>query len=309
MAFGHGGLDWREDYTAYLSIRYDLTNGPVFPRNLLIQDETSLLLDMAFFKEKLSVLTGHSPFNYQNKNILIKERKSTLGLYHARLFLKNEYESLGFTVSDHNFSSGVNFIAEKLGKKNPEKVLILSSHLDSKKNPGANDDGTGTIGALTIAKELSKTDHDYTLRVIAFDKEEESIAGSDAYAAAIRDRKNIIGNINIEMIGHHSKNDGAFHIIDCGRKDSLFLSNAIKDSIKSLNLSLNVVYACSNKSDHGSFWRRGIPAVVLSENFFGGDADPCYHASCDVMDDRLNYKYMENILTATLDAVKKLLNP
>jgi hypothetical protein len=46
---------------------------------------------------------------------------------------------------------------------------------------------------------------------------------------------------------------------------------------------------------------------VISENFFGGDADPCYHAKCDVMDERLDYNYMSNILSAVLDASETLL--
>jgi hypothetical protein len=108
-------------------------------------------------------------------------------------------------------------------------------------------------------------------------------------------------------MGFNGRKDGAFHVIDCSRPESIFLGQEIRNSISSLGLPLSIVKTCTDRSDHASFWRNNIPAVVISENFFGGDADPCYHAKCDVMDDRLNYEYMGNILEATLDATEKLI--
>jgi hypothetical protein len=300
-AFAHGDHDWREDYQAYLSVRYEMPSIPFKSRGEFQLPRASRL-DMDFFKEKLNVLAGVTP--YQGE--IIKERKSKDGLDRARTFLKEEYEKLGFTVTTQAFGSGTNFIAEKAGTTSPEKVLILSSHIDSVGNKGANDDGTGTIGLLTVARELSRQNYGSTIRVLGFDREEQGLIGSDAYVATIAKREGIIGNINFEMMGYHSRQDGGFHLIDCDRKDSLFLSAAIKEGISSMGSDLAVVKTCTDRSDHASFWHKKIPAVVISENFFGGDADPCYHSRCDVVDERLNYPYMQKILDATLYATEKL---
>ena len=198
-------------------------------------------------------------------------------------------------------------MAEKLGKKDPKKVLILSSHIDSVKNRGANDNGTGTIGLLAVAKELAKKDYDFTVRILGFDKEEIGLVGSDAYVAALQDKAKLIGNINFEMMGVNARKDGAFHVIDCNKTNSVFLTDAIKSSIANQGLPLTVVKACTDRSDHASFWRHKLPAVVISENFFGGDGDACYHAKCDIMDERLDYNYMSYILSAVLDASEALL--
>jgi Zn-dependent M28 family amino/carboxypeptidase len=296
--FAHGDRDWREDYQAYLSVSYEIpySNTPE------AKSMSASRVDMSYFKEKLAILSGAQ--NYGTLTIAERNKKENLDL--ARSFLKDEYEKLGFTVSSHVFGSGVNFIAEKLGTKTPGKVLILSSHIDSVKNRGANDNGTGTIGLLAVARELAKNEYSSTIRVLGFDKEEVGLVGSDAYATLVKSN-DIIGNINFEMMGVNSRKDGAFHVIDCNRAESLFLSQEIKNSIASLGLPLSVVKTCTDRSDHASFWRNKIPAVVISENFFGGDADPCYHAKCDVMDERLNYDYMGNILEATLDATEKLI--
>jgi hypothetical protein len=299
--FAHDDHDWRLDHEAFLGATVEI------PYSTQASEKSKFFrssrIDTGFLKEKLQIFAS---VNRQKQEDLDISRK----------FLADEYEKLGFEVSLHAFGSGTNFVAEKKGTKNPNKVLILSSHIDSVGNKGANDNGTGTIGLLTVAKVLAQKNYDYTIRILGFDREEVGLKGSDAYVAALPNKSDIIGNINFEMMGYHSKNDGGFHLIDCDsnwtsggpRKYSEFLSNAVKASIGQLSLGLTVVKTCTTRSDHASFWRHKIPAVVISENFFGGDGDPCYHKSCDVADSRLNYSYMQKILDAVLDATEKLLN-
>lgn len=295
----HEAHDWREDYEAYLSV----TPMSSLPQKSFSLKQFEPRLDMDSFKKNLITFAS-------------VERKSTRGLDISRTFLTEEYKKLGLEVSLHHFGTGTNFIAEKKGTTNPEKILILSSHIDSVGNKGANDNGTGTIGTLAIARELAKRNYTHTIRILGFDREEKGIAGSDAYVASLRNKENIIGNINIEMIGFHSKNDGAFHVVDCSKSffgrwirkpESEFLTTSIKDSIDSLGLDLTIAKTCTDRSDHGSFWRHGIPAVAISENFFGGDPDPCYHSRCDIVDERLNYEYMRKILEAVLNTTEKII--
>ncbi len=297
-ALAHDSHDWREDYEAYLNVSVE---SPVMSKSFK-RRLTPSRLDMDFFKQKLITFAS-------------VERKTNANLDVARNFLSEEYKKIGFEVTTQPFGSGTNFIAEKKGVKNPDKILVLSSHIDSVGNKGANDNGTGTIGVLTVAQELAKYNYDFTIRVLGFDREEKGMVGSDAYVATITDKKAIIGNINFEMMGYHAKNDGGFHLIDCDKpflwgvkkESSTFLSDEVKKSITTLGLDLQVVKTCTGRSDHASFWRHNIPAIVISENFFGGDADPCYHSRCDVVDERLNYPYMQKILDAVLDATENLL--
>ena len=311
-AFAHEDHDWRLDYEAYLMIDFGKSVMKSMP--VLNMEVTPSRIDSEFMKKNLAILSGLEVVPGTNEKIT--ERKSNQKLDLTRKFLADEYKKLGFEVSLHPFGSGTNFIAEKKGTITPEKVLVLSSHIDSVGNAGANDNGTGTIGLLAVAKELSKNNYASTVRILGFDREEQGLKGSDAYVATITNKKEIIGNINFEMMGFHSKNDGAFHVIDCNRSifggriskpDSEFLSKGVKDSIGTLGLDLNVVPTCTDRSDHASFWRHKIPAIVISENFFGGDPDPCYHARCDVFDDRLNFDYMNKIMSAVLDATEKLI--
>lgn len=297
----HSAHDWRQDINAFLTVSYERDKFEVYKnqnfKNYLVQD--NLFVDMSFFRKKLAEFTA-TPDRYTEANLDI-----------ARNFLKAEYEAINFKTGLQIFKGGQNFIAEKKGISAPEKVLILSSHIDSVSGvKGVNDNASGTIALLAIAKQLSAEKFPMTIRVLGFDQEDSGLIGSNRYVSSLSqsEKSNIIGNINFEMFGVDKNNDGAFHVIDCNRPESVFLNEAISLSIATRGLPLTIVKGCTGRSDHASFWSHNIPAVVVSENFFGGDSDPCYHSKCDVLDGRLNYVYMENIMNAVLNATENLLS-
>ena len=138
------------------------------------------------------------------------------------------------------------------------------------------------------------------------------MVGSAAYAQQLRDEgqlDGLIGNINMEMTGYNSANDGAFHIIDCNENTSAELSKKFREvAERDQDLRLRFVSACTNRSDHASFWRFDKPAVVLSQNFFGGDGNPCYHKKCDKVD-RMNFDYMTRMTSLLARVTQELLVP
>ncbi|MEQ1877437.1 MAG: M20/M25/M40 family metallo-hydrolase [Bdellovibrionia bacterium] len=307
-AGAHDDHDWRLDKAAFASVSVDTKNyvpaGQEIHLNQVFSRALPAVVQEAEFKFKLEELTGVREITLGGKPFKITDRGSAAGRELARQSLAQEYRSLGFQVFQHAYNGGANFIAEKPGTSG--KVLIVSSHMDSVFNAGADDDGTGTIAALLIAKALKDVKNKHTLRILAFDNEEQGLVGSRAFVATLKGA-DIIGDIQVEMMGVNSKKDGKFHVIDCDRADSTFITAAIMQAVQSMNLPLTRVKACTDRSDHGSFWAKSMPAVVLSENFFGGDGDPCYHKKCDVVDARLDLKYSSLIATAVAGAAAKLI--
>jgi hypothetical protein len=55
------------------------------------------------------------------------------------------------------------------------------------------------------------------------------------------------------------------------------------DSAAQMGTSIVNSTTCTNRSDHASFCNKKIPAVLVAENFFGGDGNQCYHKSCDTI--------------------------
>jgi hypothetical protein len=273
----------------------------------------SVVIDQAYLLDRLRTFSGEQKAVVGGREVLIRERRQGDMKQYARDWLRQEYEALGYTVREESydglsFTGSANFVAEKVGE-DPGRVLVLSSHLDSVGNAGADDNASGTIAALAIAKALKDLPLKVTLRVVAFDEEEIGLVGSRAYVSSLRSRgelAQLIGAINLEMLAYQSRDDGAFHVIDCEENESDRLAQVFRQiAAADGELGLRPERACTNRSDHASFWRAGIPAVVVSENFFGGDGNPCYHRSCDQFN-RINISYLTRMTSLVARAVATL---
>ena len=85
--------------------------------------------------------------------------------------------------------------------------------------PGANDNGTGVAAMLEIAHLLSRYEYDHELRFVALGGEELGFLGSRHYVQAVaaigrrpganidRQRENIVGVFNLDMLGFNWKSD------------------------------------------------------------------------------------------------------
>jgi hypothetical protein len=261
--------------------------------------------------EFLAVIAGEKPAN--GNGDLIRERKTEAMKKLARTYLKSEFEKLGFEFKEQAFSKagydGVNFSAEKKGSE--KGFVIVSAHYDSVNSPGADDDGTGVATLLMIAKALSNSELKQGIKLVGFDLEEVGLVGSKAYAKYLdgqNEMENLLGLIQIEMTGYNPEKHNAIHVIDCNENTSAQLSELVLGSIKENNFPLKKVDACTSRSDHAVFWQYNKPAIVVGENFFGGDGNPCYHKKCDTQKD-LDHTYMAEIASAVLGAVSKIVLP
>jgi len=276
---------------------------------------STITIDRGFLETHVRQLSGDLPVTIAGRQVVIAERRMDASKEAARTYLRQEYEALGFTVTERAYRGGwgfgthVNFVAEKVGQ-DASRFLLISSHLDSVGNAGADDNGAGTISALAVARALKDQDLKYTLRILAFDEEEIGMVGSAAYAQQLQGEgqlDHMIGDLNMEMTGYNAADDGAFHIIDCNENSSAELSKKFRDvAERDTDLRLKFVSACTNRSDHASFWRFNKPAVVFSQNFFGGDGNPCYHKKCDKVD-RMNFDYMARMTSLLARVTQELL--
>ncbi len=302
--------NWRMDFKAFKSVkRYTnkKVNLPLFDQSFF---KPNIEIDKEEFKEKLKIFSGameSEPGVKLNSRCNLKQMKPAVD------YLVREYEGLGFKAKGQSVGSRdqyLNLIAVKKGIAPKPKIIVISSHIDSVCNAGANDNGSGTIATLLIAKALRDIELNHTVYFVGFDNEESGMAGSKSFAKEMKNKyqDRFIANINLEMMATNRRGDRKFHVIDCDREDSNFITDVFAENIKKHNLDLKINEACTSRSDHSSFWRLGLPAVVVSENFFGGDSDRCYHRSCDVVDDRMDFGYMSEISKAVAYSVIELAN-
>ena len=126
-------------------------------------------------------------------NINVKDATALInkGVKNAKItVLQEEY-----TANSHNV------ILDLPGEV--EEYIVLTAHYDSTSlSVGAYDNMSGSVGILGIAEYFANHPHRYGLRFIWCGSEERGLLGSKAYCAAHEeDVKNIVLNINLDMIG------------------------------------------------------------------------------------------------------------
>lgn len=102
-----------------------------------------------------------------------------------------------------------NVLAKIDGTKQKDQVILLSAHLDhlgvrdGKVYPGADDDASGTVAVMELARALAKEKRPQRTIVCAlFGSEEEGLLGSRYFLQQPTfPLHNIVANLNFEMIG------------------------------------------------------------------------------------------------------------
>ncbi|WP_299891254.1 M28 family peptidase [uncultured Lacinutrix sp.] len=197
-----------------------------------------------------------------------------------------EYNNL--TVVDQPFNTnGRNIIATQLGQTSPNNIYMICAHYDSVANYCADDNASGTTAVIEIARILSEQCLDNTIVYALWDEEEIGLLGSNFYAnLAQANGDNILGVLNIDMMGYDGDNDNDFDVdVRQGDTGSIGMGNDVVAILNNpaygFNLNVNVVNPGTSASDHASFWNRGFPAVLVGESWENNDQTPFYHSSGD----------------------------
>ena len=123
-------------------------------------------------------------------------------------WIVSRYTDLGYTdIVEQPFtvSGNVtnNVIITKTGLVYPNTFLIIDGHYDTINGPGANDNGTGTVLILELARILKDIDTEYSIKFIHFSGEEAGLIGSEFYVnnTVIPQNLDISLVFNIDEIG------------------------------------------------------------------------------------------------------------
>jgi PKD repeat protein len=256
-------------------------------------------------------LIGGEPFTITTRNT-----SSGLPIRKATEYVGEHLENLGLDVEYQAWSTitNPNVIGEIPGLVHPERIWIISAHLDDTSQtpyqyaPGADDNASGSVGVLAAADILSQYRWGCTLRFALFTGEEQGLLGSKAYAHRARLRgEDIAGVINMDMIAWNTP--GSDPGIDIHAKatltPTLVLAEVYSDVIATYNLDLiPEIYASGmGGSDHAQFWIHNYPAILAIED--GGDFNPYYHTTDDQLE-YLDLPYFADLTRASLGTLVHL---
>lgn len=109
----------------------------------------------------------------------------------------------------HKNLDGNNIICTKHFDNSKETMIIAAHHDTVPLSPGADDNGSGLILLMAIAKYYEVANSKYNIMLISFDFEEIGLVGSEFFAANIHnyfpDTSKIKGVIVLETLGYYSQ--------------------------------------------------------------------------------------------------------
>jgi len=194
-----------------------------------------------------------------------------------------------------------------------EEMLILTAHYDhvgtsgDKIYAGADDDGSGTVSILTIARAFATAAKAgngprRTILFMLVSGEEKGLWGSAYYTQhPIHPLEKSVVNLNIDMVGrigdpYRNRADSANYVFIIGDDKLSSALRPISEEANRKNGSMTLDYTYNDpndpnrfyyRSDHYNFAEKGIPVIFY---FNGVHAD--YHQPTDTPE-KINYPLME----------------
>lgn len=147
---------------------------------------------------------------------------------------------------------------------------------------GADDDGSGTVGVLEVARVLSADkNHKRSFLIIFHAAEEKGLLGSEYLTSHFSRMRDIVSLVNMDMIGREYQD--SIHVIGSDKLSKDYHNLIIAANKKTVNMTFDFKYNEPSdpnrfyyRSDHYNYAKNGIPIV-----FFFDDMRRDYHQASD----------------------------
>jgi len=144
----------------------------------------------------------------QFESLGIKEVNNA-ALDNTKNWIISKYQDWGYTdIVEDDFnvlgnSTMTNIIVTKTGTVYPDRYVIIDAHYDTQNGPGANDNGSGTVILLELARLIKDIPTEYSIKFIHFSGEEIGFEGSQHYVDNVANATNMDIKIvfNIDQVG------------------------------------------------------------------------------------------------------------
>ncbi len=218
-------------------------------------------------------------------------------------------------VADVKKIESSNILAIIKGSEKPEEVIVVGAHYDhlgAYKGfiwNGADDNASGAIGMLTIARAFVATEVQPKRTVIfaAWTAEERGLLGSKYFMNSYPDAKNILYYHNYDMIGRSydpSKPDSSVALLYTKSWEKA--EGLVRAAVNDYDLGLKVNYSAWDNpvsgSDNATFAKRGIPIM-----WFHTGGHPEYHKPGDHYD-KIDWQKMRDIIKVSFVTLWELAN-
>jgi aminopeptidase YwaD len=183
--------------------------------------------------------------------------------------LKNEWVIIGAHY-DH-----LGYGGEGSGSRMPDTIAVHN---------GADDNGSGSVAVLEIARAVKNMKHRRSIMLIWFGAEEMGLLGSKYFVEhPLVDLKNVVAMINIDMLGR--LRDNTLYVGGVGTSE--ISEYIIEKNNKRYDFKLSLSKGGYGPSDHASFYMKNIPVL-----YFNTGVHEDYHTPFDDVD-KINFDGLE----------------
>jgi Zn-dependent M28 family amino/carboxypeptidase len=181
---------------------------------------------------------------------------------------------------------------------------LVAAHYDGPLgSPGADDNATGVVALLELARRWATTPTPRPLWLVAFDKEEWGMLGSRALAQELRSQHQPLHlMVSLEMLGYTTEQQNypleAMRAVYGNRGDfiALVANTGASPMLPALSRGMGAHVTTKvlpvpfkgrqlpdvRLSDHSPFWDAGYNAVMVTDTSFM--RNPHYHKETDTVD-------------------------
>ena len=250
-------------------------------------------------------------------------RWDELGLMSVRSFVLEELQVHG-EVEQHHFGegadAGVNLILRLPGQRPELAPVLVAAHYDGPLgSPGADDNASGVVALLELARRWAQTPPKRPVWLVAFDQEEWGMVGSAALARELKSSgQRLHLMLSLEMLGYTAEEQdypvAAMRRLYGSRGDFIALVANTGAAALLPGLSRGMGAHVKTKvlpvpfkgrqlpdvrlSDHSPFWDEGYNAVMVTDTSFM--RNPHYHRPSDTIE-TLDLAFLQAVING-LDA-------
>jgi len=268
-----------------------------YDKEYILHEEqmTEELLEIKVTKRLAKSILGKKDFDFETFENQVKQNQKPQSFNVAEIFVEVKTNIASSLVKCRN-------VCGIIKGKDTTTNIIVGAHYDHYGMynnfiwNGADDNGSGTTGMLTLAKAFSEMSEqpEHNLIFVAFDGEEKGLHGSTFFASEMPADMKVDYMLNFDMISRNSREDSLgniCYIILANYNENI--QPVLEKSVSENDLNLNLTYWPSDGkgggSDHAPFARKGIPY-----SFFWSGWHDDYHNPSDEIQ-KINWDKMLNL--------------
>ncbi|AFZ27827.1 putative aminopeptidase [Cylindrospermum stagnale PCC 7417] len=253
----------------------------------------------------------------------------------AKNFLATALTQAGYEVKQQDYKIDdklyYNIEAEHRGIGKPDEIVVVGGHYDSAFfSPGANDNATGAVATLELARMFANKKTTRTIRFVEFTNEEPPFfwtdeMGSLVYAKQLHQRnEKVVAMLSLETMGYFSDgvdsqkypfpvglfypNQGNF----IGFVGNINSGDLVRNAIASFRRHVQFPSEGSSLpswipgvgwSDQWSFWQQGYKAIMVTDT--APFRFPYYHTEQDTLD-KIDFQKLARVVTGLAKVISDL---